>query len=165
MKPAPEPAFARPKPLVPLEAPYEACPFTAQLCYHRRIRSYLEIILLVLQTSRFSPGVLTHKGPALSCFVDDRVVLHPRGIYCLLTQQCVRQHACASCGTLSDFPLSITCLCCVTPSPKTSNWSSRGRRTLYDHHDTTKLPPLLVNRSTTLILRRLLCCWLPALTS
>ena len=52
------------------------------------------------KTSRFSPLILAQKGSALSWLVDDRAVLHPRRILCLLIQQYVQYHACACCGSI-----------------------------------------------------------------
>ena len=75
------------------------------------------------KTSRFSPFIVVHnKGSALRWPVDHRATLHPRQIWCFLTQQYVQQRACACCGTLSGFPRQYHYLLRATRSSRKPHW-------------------------------------------
>ena len=94
-------------------------------------------------TFRLSTSALAHKGSTLSWLVDGRATLHPHRIWCLLTQQYVRQHACACKDTLSgvsrQYHLPLAC----HTLPKDTKLGARERRTWRNRPDTTKLPPLV----------------------
>ena len=84
MKPAREPASSRPKPCASLKNAPRILPVRRSL--------------LALVARKQTVLVLAHRGLALPWLADDRAVLRPRRIWCVLTRpgfprQCPRPHA------------------------------------------------------------------------
>ena len=86
VKPTREPASRRPKPCASLKTPHESCPFVAP-CGPRRKKNYRgQISAFPLETSRFKPVILAHRGSALPWLVDDRAALRLSRLWCVPTR-------------------------------------------------------------------------------
>ena len=115
VKPAPESAYARPKPRAPLlESAPASCPFATPGWLSRRKKLAVQgrNNFSLHNNSRFSPLVLAHEVPALLWLVDGRATsilaeydaysLNSTYATLLITRESVPRHARACCGALPD---------------------------------------------------------------
>ena len=139
MKPAREPASSRPRPCASLKKPHDSCPFAAPCAPCRKKNDRGQTSACSLQTSRLTPFILAHRGPALPWLVDDRAALR------LSLPNLVRTHPIEHYQALRD---SAPCLSRAATLPKARrvpSWSSEEART-WEHHPQPTIPPPRLNR-------------------
>ena len=86
VKPTREPASRRPKPCASLKKPHQSFPFDAPCGPCRKKNGRGRTSAFPLETSRFLPFILAHRGSALPWLVNDQAALRLRRIWCVPTR-------------------------------------------------------------------------------